>query len=202
VREKFTRHWRSSPRHALARHQNPDVGENTLSDESAFQCGCALNRINELLGTGVFNPNAELHPLMISAFTELMILTRDILAKCEDVGQRIDFSEDIIVDADIPVRDVTDAVVWIRDGVCHMKTWRRRSGNLWLSPLMVTGPNLINNKGVLLGCDYPDDVAFICGPQRLYLKRHVMRSLQAALEVLKTQHRAVAFFTKPLADPF
>ena len=55
-----------------------------------------IRRILAILGFGIFNYEKSSHPLLQSAFMELIIRLRDLLCKSEKYGHRVNFDDDVI----------------------------------------------------------------------------------------------------------
>jgi len=81
-------------------------------------CESNIRRIEELLACGIFNQENAGHILQVSAFIDLMICLRDLMHKTEKYAQKIDFSDDILVND--YVTDVSDAIRAIRE-TCNMR---------------------------------------------------------------------------------
>lgn len=145
-----------------------------------------LFRIDALLSTGIFRPECSGHPLLASAFTELVIVLRDLLHKCERYARRIDFTDDVIQND--YVRDVTDAVTAARDACCHVDSFKRTfddRGNRGSFIVMYGKGTAVAIGDLNLGSDYEDDTAVWFGTNRLYLGRHVIRAVEEAATLLK-----------------
>ncbi len=122
-------------------------------------------------------------------FTWLMINLRDLLAKTEKFSSRVAFSDDVIpmwLGKKAEVSDITGLVKCFRDAMCHRDSFRNLVGtNAAISLGTITYGAFVAIK---LGdfatpkCDYPDDLMFFCGPQRIYFRRHIVRSFETAKE--------------------
>jgi hypothetical protein len=144
-------------------------------------CEAAFRRISQLLACGIFTPSGSSNPLQQSAFIDLVICLRDLLAKCEKYGHRVAFSDDVLHNE--YVKDVTDAVTAVRDACCHIDSFKRHfdNRNNRGSYLMAFGKaNLAKIGDLQLNSDYADDVAFFYGANRLYLRRHIVRAFEEA----------------------
>ena len=60
-------------------------------------CESNIRRIEELLGSGIFNQENSGHILQMSAFIDLMICLRDLMHKTETYARKIDFADDILI---------------------------------------------------------------------------------------------------------
>ncbi len=140
-----------------------------------------IYRIEELLNCGIFNQQNIRHPLQESAFIDLMICMRDLLAKCEKFSTRVDFADDVIPNA--YSKDVTGAITAVRDACCHIDSYKKNfdeNGNRGSFNVCYGQANFMKIGDLELTSDYPDDVAVFYGPNRIYLKRHIQRALSEA----------------------
>lgn len=145
-----------------------------------------IDRVRAIINCGIFDPNNSGHPLRLSALTELMICLRDLMAKCVLAGSRITFCDHVIPMAEC--NDVTDAIKFVRDALCHMDSSKH---NLKAIQARITF-NTVYGKMCLMQVrdlrienPYDDDIAFFLGPQRLFLKRHIMRAFEEAVALLQ-----------------
>ena len=147
-------------------------------------CKDDIDRINELLSSGIFGPNYRRHPLQRSAFIELMICLRDLMHKTEKYSKRIAFTDDVLTNE--YVKDVTDAIRAVRDACCHIDSYKRLfddCGNR--GSLVAYGKCTLGTiNDIELKSDYEDDIAFFFGKHRLYFKRHIVRAFNEAQELL------------------
>lgn len=140
-----------------------------------------FRRIGQILGTGIFHPNSSGHPLVQSAFIELLIRARDLMAKTEQLASRITFDDDVIKTSQ--VKDVTDLITFVRDAACHPESDKHflEPKNIKATFLVAYGKcNLAQFGELSLKSDYEDDVCFFYGPQRIYLHRHILRAVDEA----------------------
>ncbi|MEN8154651.1 MAG: hypothetical protein ABFR75_11580 [Acidobacteriota bacterium] len=148
-----------------------------------------ISRIETILNSGIFNAANNYNPLEESAFIELMILLRDLIYKAEKIGERVNFSDDIITDAN--TKDVSDTIRHIRDSVCHINSGKRivDSQRNRVSFCIHYGKGVFANFGdIVLKSDYEDEISFFYGHHQLYLKRHIIRAFKCAKEVLKQKY--------------
>jgi len=122
-------------------------------------------------------------PLRNSALIELVICLRDLLWKADHYGVRVAFTDDVMANA--YVKDVTDAVTAVRDACCHIDSFKKlfdKSGNrgAFITVSKTRGMAAVTLGGVSLRNDYEDDTAFFFGPNRLYLRRHIVRAFGEA----------------------
>lgn len=140
-----------------------------------------IHRIETVLGSGIFDAGRASNPLFLSALTEVLIRVRDLLAKAEKHTQRVSFTDDVIVKG--KVNDVTGLVAFIRDAVCHIDSDKHDHDEVQarVSFNVVFGKAcLAEINGIRIESEYGDDVAFFFGPQRLYLRRHLVRAYKEA----------------------
>jgi hypothetical protein len=141
----------------------------------------------KFLTLGFFAPQNWRHPFVRSAFTELLIQLRDLMAKSEKFTSRINFDEDVVRTKKI--KDVTDLVRVVRDAVCHPESNFHflEPKNIYATFTIEYGKGrAMTINGVTLGSDYEDDVAFWFGQYRIYLHRHIERALNDAHEKLSS----------------
>lgn len=148
-------------------------------------CTSNIFRIEELLQSGIFESSNAGHLLQQSAFIELIICLRDLLAKVEKYGKRISFKDDVLENE--YVHDISDAIRSVRDACCHIDSFKRHfDGNKNRGSFLVAYGkcNLVHIGDLELKSEYEDDVAVFYGKNRLYMKRHVIRSFEEAKEQL------------------
>jgi len=141
----------------------------------------SILRVEELLSCDIFQPRNATHTLLRSALTELLILVRDLIAKSKKYGQPIEFVDDIAITE--TVKNVSDAIIFVRDAICHVDSYKRNhpACNARLSFNFIYGKGTFAKIGdVEIKSDYSDDVCFIFGDQKLYLKRHLTRAFEEA----------------------
>ncbi len=144
-------------------------------------CESNIRKIEELLNCGIFEPKSSQNILRESAFINLMICLRDLLCKVEKYGQKISFTDDIM-QSDY-VTDVSDAVRAVRDSCCHIDSFKRHfddRGNRGSFMVAFGKCNLMKIDDLELKSEYEDDVAVFYGRNRLYFKRHIVRSFNEA----------------------
>jgi hypothetical protein len=153
---------------------------------SQQDCEINIRRIQELLGSGIFERNNSKNILQSSAFIELMICLRDLLQKAEDHAERISFTDDVMTND--YVHDITDAVTAVRDACCHINSFKRLfddRGNRGSFMVIYGKGNLAKIGNLELKSDYEDDIAFFYGKNRLYINRHIVRAFKEATALLK-----------------
>jgi hypothetical protein len=141
----------------------------------------AIGHIDKILGSGIFDPRNAGHPLFRAAFVDLLINLRDLMYKAEKYAARISFTEDVTVTQQ--VNDVTGLIKYVRDALCHPD-----SDNHYLEKGNIKASfNVIFGKGTLLkmgdfeqSSPHQDDICFLFGSQRIFLRRHVLRAYDEA----------------------
>jgi hypothetical protein len=144
-----------------------------------------VKRIDLIIGTNIFSPENRKNPLVKSAFIEVLICLRDLMAKSEKISSRISFVDDVNITPN--VKDVTDLITFVRDALCHPESQKH-----YIKPREIKASyNILYGKDddgaiehVQLKSEYEDDVCFFFGEQKIYLKRHIIRSLDEAKEKL------------------
>ncbi len=144
-------------------------------------CESNIRRIDELLRSGIFEPANSGHLLQQSAFIELMICLRDLMAKVEKYGKKISFQDDVLENE--YVHNVSDAIRAIRDACCHIDSFKRHfDENKNRGSFMVAYGkcNLAKIGDLELKSEYEDDAAVFYGKNRLYFRRHIIRAFEEA----------------------
>lgn len=145
----------------------------------------SFDRIEKLLGSGIFDSSRDHDPLVRSALIELLILVRDLMAKAKKYAEPIDFIDDININTKAKVENVSDAITFVRDAVCHVDSEKHNHDEceIRLSYNIAYGKvNFMKVGEVEIKSDYEDDVCFFFGHQKLYLKRHLKRAYLEAKE--------------------
>jgi hypothetical protein len=144
-----------------------------------------ISSINKILSTGIFSSKNSSHPLVKSAFIELLICLRDLMYKTEKYSTRISFTDDVVKTDTI--KDVTDLIKYVRDALCHPD-----SPNHYLVKNNIKATfNIAYGKGCIISTpdinitsDYEDDVCFFFGEHKIYLTRHIIRAFNESKEKL------------------
>ena len=153
-----------------------------------------LKRMDEIIDSGIFEEetirkeisNNTLNPLRQSAFIEVMIAVHDLLKKCTKIGISVVFFDDIYVTDD--VKNVNHLIGRIRNACCHIDSGNRftsNGGRVVATVLPIHEVGARSNGEEIPGNIYKDDMAFIYGNQRIYLKRHIIRAKDVAISFLK-----------------
>jgi hypothetical protein len=147
-----------------------------------------IDRIERILGSGIFEPQRVRHPLVKSAFIELMICINDLMRKVEKYGSRISFTEDVVVTPNIA--DVTDLIRFIRDALCHTHIYNhfivpdRIKASFFALYGKVTHVPFEPDHDIVFVSEYSDDVCFFFGLHKIYLQRHIVRAFIEARKQL------------------
>ena len=79
-----------------------------------------IHRIETIYATNVLGPSSAGHPLVKSAFIEVMVCLRDLMAKTDTYGTRIRFTDDMVVTSKI--KDITELIAFVRNALCHIES--------------------------------------------------------------------------------
>lgn len=145
-----------------------------------------VTRIDTLLSCNIFAPVNKTHPLLFSAFIELMICLQDLVSKASTAGARINFKDHIYSNPG-KEGDVTALISDIRACVCHIQSPKHRASN----KNIVISFNVMYGKGiwtpvkeVSLESEFEDDTCFFFGEHKIYLGRHIVRAYKEAKTIL------------------
>jgi hypothetical protein len=169
-----------------------------LSAEDRFQIREVLDRIEVILNTDIFDKNNHRHPLVLSAFTELIICLDDLMSKAQYYCKRVDFKDDVIDTTELQdhpkkqVKDITGLINFFRHAVCHINEDNRIYGGRTKGPNKeAKGAGIFFNRQFGKGgmfenmqSKYEDDQAFFVGEHLIYLNRHIKRAYHVAKERL------------------
>ena len=159
--------------------------EKKMDFEAKTEAFHSIKRIDEILGSGIFDPKNSQHPLRESAFIEMIICLRDLMEKVETYTERISFKDDLNLN-DKTV-DVTDSIRHVRDAICHLDSHKRHidENKNRVAFCFISGKGcLMKINDVEIGSDYEDDICFFYGNHKLYFKRHIIRAFNEAKEKL------------------
>lgn len=162
----------------------------------------AISRIDVILQSNILATN---HFLQQSAFIEVLVRLHELTFKANEIGKRIAFTDDVRL---FPgVKDITDAIREYRNAACHIyhdahfispgghprrRGEKLKSGEGYkkISFTTLCGKvTLIHTSRYDIGSDYDDDVCFIFGAHKMYLKRHIVRAFQEARAVLEAHYQ-------------
>lgn len=145
----------------------------------------SVERINDLLNCGIFQPANSGHILFRAAFIELLIALRDLMHKSQKYTSRISFDDDVKKTDEI--KDVSDLTKYVRDALCHPDSDKSNiePGNIKASFNVAFGKQKIMKIGDFeQASKYDDDICFFFGSQEIYLKRHIIRAFEEAKDKL------------------
>ena len=116
-----------------------------------------------------------------------MISLWDLLVKSEKFAGRVSFACDVIpmwIGKKSEVSDVTGLVKCFRDAMCHPNSFKHLIGSKMKvslgSQTFGDFTPIKTNDFESPKCDYEDDFMFICGPQRIYYHRHIVKAFEEA----------------------
>lgn len=141
----------------------------------------AIQRIEELLGCGIFQSQNSRNVLFRAAFIELLIALRDLMYKAQKYSSRIAFDDD--VKKTKKIKDVSDLIKHVRDALCHPDSENHyiEVGNIKATFNVAFGKvNLLKIGDFEQSSQYQDDICFFFGSQGIYLKRHIVRAFEEA----------------------
>ena len=148
-----------------------------FSSESIY----SIRRLNELLKSRILWTDDGLI-YKPSVLTEVLIHLKDLMAKANTRGRRINFTDDIKLHDGLKINDITDLISNFRDVYCHINSSRKFKVKIAYSFIEIRGRRVYSlDKSIK--SDYDDDIAYILGPCILYLKRHIERSFEEIKDV-------------------
>jgi len=138
----------------------------------------SITHLEDLLNSGILKSENWRKPIFRSTFLDVIVTLRNLMGQLNKIGFRIDFDDDVIQSEN--VKDVTELVKFIRDAICHPDSFNNiyKHGN---SGKIVFFFNISNEKD--------GDLCFYFGPQKIYLKRHIVRAFEEAKEKLNYEKR-------------
>lgn len=154
----------------------------------------SLDTVGTIIASDIFQEENLHHPWRHAAMIMLFVFLRDLMSKAETYSQRVSFTDDIVITA--KVKDVTGAITFFRDALCHLnspKSFLLPKAPVW----KLRAITILYEKGrgvaipgyppgtMFPHSDYEDDICFICGEQKLYLKRHIIRAYEEAKDKLQ-----------------
>ena len=145
-----------------------------------------IHRIETVYGTNIFGPSSAGHPLVKSAFIEVMVCLRDLMAKTDIYADRITFTDDMVVTPKI--RDITDLITFVRNALCHIES----DNNFAIPDQIKASFDITYGKGsdnrahgMELVSEYTDDICFFFGLHKIYLRRHILRAFEETKKQLE-----------------
>ena len=171
------------------RNSDSDDGRKKMDWFAKSTIESSVRRIDELV-TVVWASKGSGSRLAEPVLIELFVLSSDLVMKAKHYAQPVVFDDDVIKSDDPPkakVQNVSDLLRFFRNAVCHPGSDKER-----LTEGVTISCNVVYGKGILikigdveLGSDYDDEVCFLTGGQRLYLRRHIVRACSEAWALLK-----------------
>ncbi len=160
--------------------------ETQMDFHSKSDIESSINRIDQLMSCGIFEPSNSGNVLFRAAFIEMLIAMRDLMYKSQKYAQRISFTDD--VSQSDKIQDVSDLIKYVRDALCHPD-----SDNHYIEPGNIKATfNVAFGKANLLKIGdfeqkslYQDDVCFFFGSKAIYLNRHIIRAFDEAKKSFK-----------------
>ena len=169
-----------------------ETGSVILDPGTGSQIREDIREIEWIAGSGILGAGND-HPFRKALLIQTLINLRDLMAKCVKFATRVDFKDDVIQSQPgdrRKVHDVTDLITFFRDALCHPEADHPMlTPNIRLVLGTVRGKKdftmfEIGGGSLDPPCDYEDDIAFIFGLQRIYLKRHILRAFDEAKQLL------------------
>lgn len=141
----------------------------------------SIRTCEKIFNSGIFNPQHLGNPLFQSAVVHLLICLNDLLAKANQDGKRVSFTQDIKTCAEI--NDITALVAKCRNAACHISSPLNNLETNRFAFNCAAGkdPGAFQINGVSIGCDFEDDIAVYYGTYRLYLRRNALVALQEVI---------------------
>jgi hypothetical protein len=139
-------------------------------------------RIEDILNTDIFEKGNYRHPLVKSAFIDLIICLDDLMSKVKYYCKKIDFTDDVLDTTELQehprkkVKDVTDLINFVRHAVCHINEDNR------VHSFKTKSPSKERQGGMFkeMQSKYEGDQTFAFGEHLIYLDRHIIRAFQEA----------------------
>lgn len=147
----------------------------------------SIARCVKLFNCGVLSPDNSSDVLFESAVTLLLIHLNDLLQKAKSDGKRVSFSDDMQVSDSMT--DVTDLVRACRNAACHVTSGEHKVDFGKFTFCVASGytPTAYVINDQTMGCDFVDDMAIYYGTNRVYLRRHILRSFELVAEIYRTE---------------
>lgn len=151
--------------------------------DERFEIQICLNRLKKLIESRILWEDIDLL-YRRSVLIEVLIHLKQLLQKAAKCNMRISFTEDVSIDEELKIKDVTDLISNFRDAACHSNSPRLNYGNISNSfsearngVRGVSGENIKNSNTA------KSDIIFIMGKNSLYLHKHIERAYNE-LEVI------------------
>lgn len=142
-----------------------------------------IGTIKKLMSSGVFSSPA-LRLFQEPSFMSVILKLNDLLQKFDNLQYRITFNNDM------DNGDITDLVNKVRNAICHLDSPenlldKKTQLKFVFNMIVGKGNAIAIGDNVIASSDYADDIAFYYGEHRIYLKRHIQRVMEEAVEVVK-----------------
>ncbi|GAA4418118.1 hypothetical protein GCM10023187_51180 [Nibrella viscosa] len=149
-----------------------------LASSAQAQLAYDGQRLHQILESPVFDQSTPEDTSWKPAFCEAIILLDGLLNHAEQMGHRIDFTDEVGVHG--KVQDITSLVSWFRRCMpASAAEAPDRHLSSRLNCYADAGSGYFAN-GYFFTCNHTGELAFFLDDQRIYLHRHIHRSLQEA----------------------
>lgn len=156
-----------------------------MDEQMISETSIALNRVKLLLNSRILWNDFSVY--RNSVLIEILININDLLIKADKLDNRVIFNDDIILNDNFKIKDITDLIKNFRDASCHNHSFRKKF-SLHSTSFCEIGPGCILGYigDIKLENKYNDDFAFVMGKNTLYLKRHIERAFTEVEIIFKT----------------
>ncbi|MBD3904493.1 hypothetical protein NAL32_07590 [Chryseobacterium sp. Ch-15] len=145
-----------------------------LTEKEKFQVLTGVNNIQKILDSKKLQSTDEDYK---GAFIEILISLKDLLIKSDKLlSKRVKFTDDVIIDKDLRINDVTGLISYFRNCVCHPETEDADLDSNTLKYNIFIGIGGISIGDKFIGNKYNDDIGYNMGQHTLLLNRHIIRS--------------------------
>jgi len=167
-----------------------------LCAHDKFEIRQDLDSIEKILSTDIFAEHNYRHPLVMSAFIDLIISLDDLMSKAKRYYKRIDFTDNVLNTSSLQERkkkqvtDVTSLINFVRNAVCHVNEDNRIHGGVVRDEQQNKtrkGAGIFFNRQFGRGgmfesmqSQYADDQSFAFGEHLIYLQNHIIRAYEEA----------------------
>lgn len=136
----------------------------------------SMETCKDIFATGVFQANAMHHPFFQASLVHVLICLSDLVQKADADGTRITKTDFIHVTDD--VKDVTDLITKCRNAVCHISSPLQEldMNRYSFHAIAGIGGSLFNTFE--MSCEFEDDIAIYYGQYRIYISRHIARTIE------------------------
>lgn len=145
----------------------------------------SLDRVGRILRRGVLAGDMAATEDAEGLFTLVLIHLADTMAYLRNRGMTASFQPGT-APAGFADDALTDFTLAFRNIACHVSSGDRSlpSGSRFTYGVIHGGKTDRQLEGVTMSCEYPDDVAFLFGESRIYLKRHIEHAFQSAVKFM------------------